>query len=160
MSVGAATGGDGARFRGRHSLSYSSWQTLAPTEVHIFFEHTKDDRLHGLWVVLLTTGLRIGEAMALRWDDIDLETGSLTVRRTVQRLKGRGLVVGEPKTARSRRTVYLSAGSIVALKLHEARQKIERRNARDLWQDRNLVFCTEVGDFTDPAGINLRSTVG
>lgn len=130
-------------------------QTLSPAEVHIFFEHTKDDRLHGLWVVLLTTGLRIGEAMALRWDDIDLETGSLTVRRTVQRLKGRGLVVGEPKTARSRRTVYLSAGSIVALKLHEARQKIERRNARDLWQDRNLVFCTEVGGFTDPAGINL-----
>jgi integrase len=129
-------------------------QTLSPQQVQRLFDHTKDDRLHALWVLLITSGLRIGEATALTWDDVDLDRGSVSIRRTIQRLKGRGLVVGEPKTARSRRTVYLPSGTVAALHFHEDRQKIERKKAQNLWQNRNLVFCTAVGGPIDPSTVN------
>src|SRR5205807_408114 len=58
------------------------------------------------------------------------------------------------KTARSRRTVYLPPGTVAALRFHADRQKIERKAARNLWQNRNLVFCTEVGSPIDPGTIN------
>lgn len=71
-------------------------------------------------MLLGTAGLRIGEALGLRWSDIDLEEGRL-VRRALQRQRGRGLVFVEPKTARSRRLVYLSEVAVEALREQRAR---------------------------------------
>ncbi len=72
-------------------------------------------------MLLGTAGLRIGEALGLRWSDIDLDQGRLQVRRALQRQRGRGLVFVEPKTARSRRLVYLSQLAVEALREQRAR---------------------------------------
>ena len=121
-------------------------RTLSIEETQRLFEATKDHRLHALWVLLTTTGLRLGEALGLKWEDMDFDMGKLSVRRSLQSEKGVGFVLVEPKTARSRRTVYLAPGTIAALKEHRRRQQEERRLARDMWQERfDLVFKSEVG---------------
>ncbi len=121
-------------------------RTLSIQETRRLFEVTKDHRLHALWVLLTTTGLRLGEALGLKWEDIDFEMGKLSVRRALQREKGIGFVLVEPKTARSRRTVYLAPGTATALKQHRQRQAKERKAAGNIWQEKfDLVFKSEVG---------------
>jgi integrase len=72
------------------------------------FDVISGERLEALYVLALTTGLRRGELLALRWDDIDLESPQLHVRRAIQRIDGKLQVMG-PKTSSSRRTVVLPA---------------------------------------------------
>ena len=90
------------------SAPYREMNTLSIDEVRELFRATRNDWLHPLWVVLVTTGLRLGEALALRWEDIDLERGFLSVHRALQRQSGQGLVIVDPKSASSRRTVELT----------------------------------------------------
>src|SRR5262249_59892686 len=89
------------------------WQFHGPSVATFrrLFEATAEHRLYPLWVLLATTGLRIGEALALSWGDVDLRRGRLSVRRALQRPRGRGLVFMEPKSDTSRRTVPLPAGA-------------------------------------------------
>jgi integrase len=122
---------------GRHEM-----KTLSEEEVRRLFEAAKGDRWQCLWVLLATTGLRIGEALGLRWDDVDLERGRLEVRRALQRQTGRGLVFVEPKSARSRRGVHLAPAVVTRLREHHARQAEERRFAGENWTDQGLVFTT------------------
>lgn len=118
---------------------------LTPIQVHTLFTSTTDDSLHALWVLLCTTGLRIGEATGLEWQHLDLVAGTLTVQQAVQLQRGKGLVLIEPKTGRSRRTVHLAAGTIAALRLHQDRQKLAWRTAGKPWEESGLVFCTKTG---------------
>jgi integrase len=129
----------------------SDFWTACPVDT--FLETTRDDRLHALWVVLLTTGLRIGEATGWRWEDVDLEGGTLYIRQTVKRIKGRGLVVGDTKTPRSRRLIELGQGTVAALRLHEKRQALERRIAGKEWNERGLVFTTLAGGPLDAGSV-------
>lgn len=69
----------------------------SPEEAHRFLAAAKDNRLYALYVLAVTTGLRRGEMLALRWQDIDLKAGTLAVRRTLVDLNGK-LGRGEPKT--------------------------------------------------------------
>lgn len=88
------------------------------------------DRLEALLSLLLSTGLRIGEALALRWADVDLQAGRLRVVRAETEVSGR-LVEGEPKTAAGRRSVALSASTVAALRAHRARQALEEAELSD-----------------------------
>jgi integrase len=93
-----------------------------------------------LYIVAVHAGLRLGELLALGWEDVDLDRGVLHVHRA--------LSDGEfttPKTKRSRRRIDLSAGSIAALKKHRMRQLEERMARAGLWQDHGLVFPSSVG---------------
>ena len=97
------------------------------------------------WTVALAVGLRQSEALALRWADVDLDNGTLTVRRGLHRVSGRGLVYEEPKADRSRRTLALPAQLVDALRAHRAAQLEERVAAGPLWQDCDLVFAQPNG---------------
>ncbi len=84
--------------------------------------------------------MRPGEILALKWDDVDLDSGTLQVNRA--------LSDGEftaPKTARSRRRIKLTTGSVTALRAHRKRQLEERMQKAGLWDDRGLVFPSTVG---------------
>lgn len=116
-------------------------KTLSQAQVQRLFASTADDRLHALWVLLTTTGMRLGEACGLRWQDLDLERGLATVQRALQRQHGAGLVFVEPKTKQSRRNVQLAQGTVVALMAHRKSQLEERLKAGAAWQDNDLVFC-------------------
>jgi integrase len=74
-------------------------------EAATFQAAASEHRLSALFAVGVAVGLRRGELLALSWDDVDLDGGIIRVRRTVQRLRGRGLVFGPPKSTRSRRSI-------------------------------------------------------
>jgi integrase len=123
---------------------------LTPDEVEILLQSSQNDPLYALWVVLVTTGMRIGEACALRWADLDLEAGSLHVRQTLKPVPGKGLMLGEVKTEHSRRRIVLAPATVQALRVHQQRQAFLRKLAGDAWQEHGLVFCTRAGG---PLGI-------
>lgn len=109
-------------------------------------------RYHPALVLIAATGLRKGEALALRWDKVDLNAGVLRVSATIARVGGR-LVITEPKTARSRRTVPLSPAVVTLLRKHRAAQAAERLRAANQWTDSGLVFVTELGGPVDPRNL-------
>ncbi len=109
-------------------------------------------RLYPIIHLALHTGLRAGELLALRWEDVDLDRGILQVRRTLQRLRGQGLHVKEPKTERGRRTVALPASAVEVLRRHRRQQAEERLAAGPDYQDYGLVFCWQDGRPLDPYG--------
>jgi integrase len=117
---------------------------LTPEEAHQLIETSAEDRLRALWVTALGTGLRQGELLGLRWEDVDLEARRLRVCHTLARVDGK-LVLLEPKTERSRRTVMLPSVVVEALLAHRTRQKMGRLVAGSRWVDSGHVFTTSIG---------------
>jgi integrase len=109
-------------------------------------------RYHQVLVLIAATGLRRGEALALRWEHVNLTDGSLKVAATVGRV-GDELVITEPKSPRSRRTVPLSPAVVSLLKAHKPAQAAERLHAGNRWTDSGLVFTTEFGGPVDPRNV-------
>jgi integrase len=99
------------------------------------------DRLEVLWVLAVHTGMRLGELLGLKWEDVDLETGALQVKHA---LSPEG-EFAETKTARSRRRIDLTPGGVEALRRHRKAQVEERILRVGLWQEQDLVFPTSVG---------------
>ena len=98
--------------------------------------------------LLAMTGCRRGEALGLRWDDLDLEANTITIRRALVPLGGR-VEVSEPKTARGRRRIALDPLTIEALKDHAARQADEQTRCQS-WNETGYIFTTEEGQPLDP----------
>lgn len=102
--------------------------------------------VHGtLFAFALTTGMRPEEYLALKWSDVDLQKGAATVVRTLIWRQGGEWYFGEPKTARSRRTVPLPASILSALLEHKRRQGAERLKAGANYQTNELVFAMRDG---------------
>lgn len=106
----------------------------------------KGHPLEGLLTMALATGMRKGELLSLRWEDVNMDDRSLQVRRTVAKYKG-GYVESEPKTAGSRRKIVLPQFVIDTLKQHRVHQLEARLKMGDAWVDRDLVFCNVNGDY-------------
>lgn len=126
-------------------------QSLEPEQAQQLLAAARNDRLYALYAVALALGLRRGEALALRWQDIDLDRRTLRVRGSLQRIQGQ-LQITEPKTARSRRLVPLPDACAVALTQHRDRQATEIANAK-VWVDESLVFATRVGTPIEPRNL-------
>lgn len=104
--------------------------------------------------VTVQTGLRKGEALGLRWSDVDLESGRLHVQQTAQFISGQGVVFGHPKTTKSARTVALSTDTVRQLARHRAAQAENRLRFGAAYSDNGLVFATALGAPIDAS--NLR----
>jgi integrase len=117
---------------------------LTAEQVRVLFEAAKGDRLEALYVLAVTTGLRQGELLGLKWDDIDLEVGTLQVRRALTAAKG-GPVLSAPKTKGSRRTVRLTQTAMEALRSHLGRQLEEIDRVGDTRREDGLIFTSESG---------------
>ncbi|TMC54240.1 MAG: site-specific integrase [Chloroflexi bacterium] len=126
-------------------------QPFSPEEARRFLTAAKGHRLEALYSVALTMGLRQGEALGLRWQDIDLQMGYLRVARQLQRFDGVFQLV-EPKTTRSRRTIVMPSTVLGVLAEHRGRQDLERDAAGPAWKEWGLVF-------TRPDGYPLDGTV-
>ena len=112
-------------------------------QVRALFEAANGDRLEALYIVAVTAGLRRGELQGLKWDDLDLEAGTLQVRRTLSEPKG-GYIFETPKSGKGR-SVRLTRRATAALRSHRKRQLEERMKLAGLWTDHGLVFTSGVG---------------
>jgi len=126
-----------------------------PAEARRFLDAVRGDRLEALYAVALSLGLRQGEALGLRWQDVDLDAGLLHVRVALQRLKGQGPRLAEPKTRQSRRTLPLPAPLIAQLRAHRKRQLEDRLLAGGRWvgDTWGLVFANRTGGPLDPTHV-------
>ncbi|MDR7594755.1 MAG: tyrosine-type recombinase/integrase [Armatimonadota bacterium] len=119
-------------------------RALSPDQARRFLEAARQDRFHALWWLLLETGLRPAEALALRWQDLDLERGVVHVVRSLT-WAGREWRFEEPKTPKARRAIALSPGLTDALRAQRRAVMEQRLRAGPLWQDLDLVFPSELG---------------
>lgn len=113
-------------------------------------------RLEALVSVALAVGLRQGEALGLKWEDVDFEAGQLRVRHSLRRVSKQGLQLTETKTPRSRRMVALPASIVAALRSHKARQSEERLLAGESWRETGFVFTSEIGTPVDGSSVTRR----
>jgi integrase len=134
-------------------MRHHEMTVLTPEQVRAFLAAAKRDRYYALYVLALTTGMRQGELLALKWRDVDLESAKLNVRATLQPVKGQGFVLSAPKTKRSRRTIALTSTAVEALRDHQRQQEIEREKLGAAWAHHDLVFPNTVGRPFD--GIHL-----
>src|SRR5215207_10070502 len=123
---------------------------LTPQQAKVLLQtaHEAGDSLEALYVLAVHTGLRQGELLGLKWEDVDLEDGSLQVRRTLATTKA-GPQLTSPKTKGSRRTVRLTQSTVNALRSHLERQLEEIGRAGSLWRENGLIFASEAGDPLD-----------
>jgi integrase len=127
---------------------------LTQEQAKRLLEVVREHKLESLLTLALVTGMRRGELLALHWQDIDFNTGSLQVKRTVSRVGKFGLVVSEPKTARSRRKIMLPAFVLEILKQHRSHQNVLRLQALKLWKENDIVFSNIYGGYTEPANLH------
>ena len=106
---------------------------------------------HAAFHVLAFCGLRRGEAIAMKWTNVDLERGIMSVVATAQRLKGRGVVSQPTKSAAGRRGIALDANTVNVLRAHKAAQAEYRLRLGPLYDDHGLVFGGPSGRPLDPA---------
>jgi integrase len=121
-------------------------QVLTPEQAQQLLAAAKGHRLEAMITLALTTGMRRGELLALRWRDIDFGQNCLYIRRSASRLPG-GYQVTEPKTARGKRKNILPHFVMEALQQHRIRQKELKLKAGPYWEENDLVFCNIYGRF-------------
>jgi integrase len=120
---------------------------LTIEQAYTLLRQIKNHRMEALFTLAIVTGMRCGELLALRWQDIDLANCSLQVKRTVNYMKGYGHVESEPKTVKSRRRIRLPLFVVEVLLRHRTRQEEQRCESADAWIDRDLVFTTVEGNY-------------
>jgi integrase len=133
---------------------------LDVNEVQALFGAARSHRLDALVKLAVMVGLRRGEVLGLRWEDVDLDAGTVSIHATLKRLPGRGLVLDRPKTERAARTVALPEICTRALSEHRRRQLEERLAAGSHWQNSGHVFTTPFGGPIDPDNLVKRDYHG
>jgi integrase len=127
---------------------------LTIEQVQQFLEAARGHPQEALFILALATGMRRGELLALKWQDINFSAGMLQIRRILTRvpskLPGKGFVEAEPKTQKSRRSVVIAEIALEALKLHRRRQLEAKAKAGEFWQEHDYVFTTLTGEHLNP----------
>jgi integrase len=126
----------------------------SPEETRAFLAAVANDRLFAAWLLAATTGMRRGELLGLRWEDIDLDAGVVRVARARVRA-GNQVVAGEPKTPRGRRTLALDPATVAALRQHRKRQTEERLLAGSDYAPSGLIFNMPDGSPIHPNRFSL-----
>lgn len=129
----------------RYSTDGREYRTLSWEEVGRFFEALRGDRFEAYFILAALTGVRPAELRALSWDDVDLERGQLTIRRTVEEMRGEKPAIRNTTKTRKQRVVPLLPEAAAAIRAHRARQNEERLGKAGLWKDRGLVFPDALG---------------
>jgi integrase len=146
------------------SPRYKVGKGLTLDQVKPLLRGVQGHRLYALYVVAATMGLRRGELLGLRWMDVDLDAGILTIEKTVQRAGGE-LHVQDAKTESSESVLPLPEITKRALEDHRDRQEKERAALAEAWKDHGLVFPSEIGTPMEPRNLSrhfasLRAKVG
>jgi integrase len=116
-------------------------KTLTEDQARALLEEAQGHRYQTLYLLALRTGMRCGELLALRWQDVDLKRGKITVHASAQRIDhpGERFRIDDTKTQRSHREVPITPAVVEALKAHQHEQKVAKLAVLD-WQEQDLVF--------------------
>jgi len=123
------------------------------TQLGTFLASVSNDPLFAMWRVAAMTGMRRGEVIGLRWQDVDMEVGRISVRQSITPLGGKP-VIARAKTDRSQRTIDLDTDTVAALKTHRARQAQERLMFGPGYTDNDLVFAKPDGSCLHPKRVS------
>lgn len=134
----------------RPSVAKKEMKFLDADQSQAFLKAAESDRLYALYVLALSTGLRQGELFGLRWDDIDLDGGRLTVVRSLVEIRGKHSF-GEPKSRKGRRSLHVSPKAISALHDHRRRMMIEGNAGSP------VIFCSREGGLLRKGNVIRRS---
>jgi len=135
---------------------------LEAEQVERFLEAIQGDRYYAAYLLELATGLRRGELLALRWQDVDFTKSTVTVRQSLVRVRTdegptrTKLEFQEPKTERSKGSVPVPQDVMRELKAHRKRQLEERLFFGPRYRDQDLVFCLPDGRPLDPRNFTRR----
>jgi integrase len=116
-----------------------------PEQARTFLATTESNRLHALYVLALSTGMRQGELLGLRWVDTDLDRGIVSVKGNLQRPRAGLKLNSKPKTRTSRRRIALTDHTVACLREHRKCQREERLQLGEFWIDQGLVFANQQG---------------
>ena len=122
-------------------------------ELNQFLESAKDDSHYGLWFLLATTGLRVGEALALEWGDVDINARTINITKTFDDVVG----VRPPKTASSNRTIIVSQKTIDILRAHQSKQLEQQLSLARYYKSNDLIFPSLLGTHLSRKNIYFRN---
>lgn len=122
-------------------------------QVNEFLKFTKHSRYNPVFFLAAYTGMRKGEILGLHWDDIDFEEKTIRISKTLYKVKDQYLL-HEPKTKSSIRTIYMDDDIIRVLKKQRVKQNLEKLKAGNIYEDKNLVFAQETGNYVFPSAVN------
>ena len=125
------------------------------SELGEFLHSCRTDRLHMMFVLLGLVGLRRGEAVGLRWEDVDLNRGTMRIEQSAVRI-GKQTVVGPPKSASGARTVAIDEETARRLHWHQCRQRMDLLRTTGRRSTPDYVFTTPSGEPLDPAFVSRR----
>ena len=137
-------------------------RALSVAQAQGLLAEVRGTRHEALMTVVLAFGLRRGEALGLHWSALEWETATLKVTHGVKRVQVRTagserrtrLVVGELKTPRSRRTLFLTPQIVELLRRHRVRQAEDRIAVGEAWEDYGLIFPSRIGTPLDPDNVS------
>lgn len=129
-------------------------QTLDAEQVRKLLKEAETTDCYAPIYVAVNTGLRMGELLGLKWEDLDLKKGMAQIKRSMQRVRGEGMVEAETKTHRSRRSLCLPPSVVEVLRKHRVQQSREKLLAGEAYSDRDLVFATPLGLPVDPSHVS------
>lgn len=132
---------------------HTEMHTLDVEQAHALLQAVAGSVWEAAYYIAITTGLRQGELLGLKWSDLDWSTRQLHVQRQLQRIKGQGVVFPEPKTKAGRRVIVLGNDTIEKLHRHEELQRWTQAVAGARWKDNNLIFPNTIGNPQDPADL-------
>jgi len=119
-----------------------------------FIKAVQGHRFEAVYLTMLFTGMRRGEACGLTWDCVDLERGTIRIDKQLQNVPGQPGAFRLASTKNGKgRTITAAASVVTLLKKHRAQQSESRLKAGPLWQDHGFVFCNEVGDHLSPSTV-------
>jgi len=129
---------------------------LSPEQSRRLLEKARGHKDEALYVLALTTGMRQAELLGLRWQDVDLQNGFVSVRKSLI-FQGAEWSLDEPKTTGSKRRIHLTLGADESLRIHKKLQLQHQLEIGPVYQDHDFVFPTEIGTPRRGANVVYRS---
>jgi integrase len=126
--------------------------TLPMEDISLFLNEASKGNHYSMYYLDLCTGLRRGELLGLKWEDIDFVENTLIIKRQLTRMSNK-LILSSLKTQNSYRTVKIPDSAIDVLKSHQEFQNVLKEKAGMIWEESGLIFCNEIGKPLDPSGV-------
>lgn len=127
--------------------------TWTVDEVNRFLNLIKNSSMEIPYLLAIFTGMRRGEVLGLKWDDVDFENKKIRIKRSLCFVSGKGLIFKEPKTKKSKRQISISQHVVNVLKKHKQKQEFQKEKLGTQYQDNNLIVCTDDGKPLDPRNL-------